>query len=209
MCRRGRTTRIVAMGELASSRIVAAAFAAAAIPAAGSTRAPCSSPTPSTRRPCPTWTPPAREDRRDRGPRCAKPARWPCWAASSARPPHGVTTTLGRGGSDYSAAIFGACLDVDEIQIWTDVDGMLTADPRVVAHTAARAAAVVRRSVRAGVLRREGAASEHDPAGRREEHPGAHPQLAAPGGRRHDDHRGRTRDHGPADGARVQARASR
>jgi aspartate kinase len=44
----------------------------------------------------------------------------------------GVTTTLGRGGSDYSAAIFGACLDVDEIQIWTDVDGMLTADPRVV-----------------------------------------------------------------------------
>jgi aspartate kinase len=45
---------------------------------------------------------------------------------------NGVTTTLGRGGSDYSAAIFGACLGVDEIQIWTDVDGMLTADPRVV-----------------------------------------------------------------------------
>jgi aspartate kinase len=44
----------------------------------------------------------------------------------------GVTTTLGRGGSDYSAAIIGACLGVDEIQIWTDVDGMLTADPRVV-----------------------------------------------------------------------------
>ena len=38
----------------------------------------------------------------------------------------------GRGGSDYSAAIFGACLGVDEIQIWTDVDGMLTADPRIV-----------------------------------------------------------------------------
>ena len=45
---------------------------------------------------------------------------------------NGVTTTLGRGGSDYSAAIFGASLDVDEIQIWTDVDGMLTADPRIV-----------------------------------------------------------------------------
>jgi aspartate kinase len=44
----------------------------------------------------------------------------------------GITSTLGRGGSDYSAAIFGACLDVDEIQIWTDVDGMLTADPRIV-----------------------------------------------------------------------------
>src|SRR5258707_11026301 len=45
---------------------------------------------------------------------------------------NGIASTLGRGGSDYSAAIFGACLDVDEIQIWTDVDGMLTADPRVV-----------------------------------------------------------------------------
>jgi aspartate kinase len=44
----------------------------------------------------------------------------------------GVTTTLGRGGSDYSAAIVGACLEAREIQIWTDVDGMLTADPRVV-----------------------------------------------------------------------------
>jgi len=44
----------------------------------------------------------------------------------------GITTTLGRGGSDYSAAIFGACVDADEIQIWTDVDGMLTADPRIV-----------------------------------------------------------------------------
>jgi aspartate kinase len=47
--------------------------------------------------------------------------------------PQGVTTTLGRGGSDYSAAIIGAALDAREIQIWTDVDGMLTADPRVVA----------------------------------------------------------------------------
>ncbi|MGH9386075.1 MAG: aspartate kinase [Vicinamibacterales bacterium] len=44
----------------------------------------------------------------------------------------GVTTTLGRGGSDFSAAIVGACLGASEIQIWTDVDGMLTADPRIV-----------------------------------------------------------------------------
>lgn len=47
--------------------------------------------------------------------------------------PDGVTTTLGRGGSDYSAAIFGACLGAREIQIWTDVDGILAADPRIVA----------------------------------------------------------------------------
>jgi aspartate kinase len=45
----------------------------------------------------------------------------------------GHTTTLGRGGSDYSAAIVGAGVGAEEIQIWTDVDGMLTADPRIVA----------------------------------------------------------------------------
>jgi len=44
----------------------------------------------------------------------------------------GVLTTLGRGGSDYSATILGAALDADEIIIWTDVDGVLTADPRLV-----------------------------------------------------------------------------
>lgn len=43
------------------------------------------------------------------------------------------TTTIGRGGSDYSAAIFGAALNSEEIEIWTDVDGILTADPRKVA----------------------------------------------------------------------------
>ena len=45
---------------------------------------------------------------------------------------NGQTTTLGRGGSDYSAAIVGAGIDAEEIQIWTDVDGMLTADPHIV-----------------------------------------------------------------------------
>src|SRR6185437_14298466 len=44
----------------------------------------------------------------------------------------GHTTTLGRGGSDYSAAIVGAGVDAEEIQIWTDVDGMLTVDPGIV-----------------------------------------------------------------------------
>jgi aspartokinase/homoserine dehydrogenase 1 len=44
----------------------------------------------------------------------------------------GQTTTLGRGGSDYTAAIFGAALNAQEIQIWTDVNGMMTADPRMV-----------------------------------------------------------------------------
>lgn len=50
------------------------------------------------------------------------------FVASDAR---GRTTTLGRGGSDYSAALIGAALRASEIQIWTDVDGVLTADPRI------------------------------------------------------------------------------
>lgn len=44
----------------------------------------------------------------------------------------GETTTLGRGGSDYTAALVGAALEAKEIQIWTDVPGVLTADPRLV-----------------------------------------------------------------------------
>jgi aspartate kinase len=44
----------------------------------------------------------------------------------------GTTTTLGRGGSDTSAAVLGSVLDAEEIQIWTDVDGLMSADPRLV-----------------------------------------------------------------------------
>lgn len=46
--------------------------------------------------------------------------------------PEGVITTLGRGGSDYSAAIIGSVLPADDVWIWTDVDGVMTADPRLV-----------------------------------------------------------------------------
>jgi aspartokinase/homoserine dehydrogenase 1 len=46
--------------------------------------------------------------------------------------PDGVTTTLGRGGSDYSASIIGQVLEADEVWIWTDVDGVMSADPRLV-----------------------------------------------------------------------------
>ncbi len=47
--------------------------------------------------------------------------------------PDGATTTLGRGGSDTSATLLGEALEADEVQIWTDVDGVLTADPSLVA----------------------------------------------------------------------------
>ena len=122
---------VAATGELASSRIVAAALAEAGVPAA--------------------WVDARQVIVTDAEYTCAVPdmaatgARAQRTIASVTRrgevavlggfigaTAEGVTTTLGRGGSDYSAAIAGACLDVDEIQIWTDVDGMLTADPRVV-----------------------------------------------------------------------------
>ncbi len=46
----------------------------------------------------------------------------------------GITTTLGRGGSDFTAAIIAAALDASALEIWTDVSGMMTADPRLVSH---------------------------------------------------------------------------
>ncbi len=46
--------------------------------------------------------------------------------------PEGIITTLGRGGSDYTAAIIGSVLPADDVWIWTDVDGIMTTDPRIV-----------------------------------------------------------------------------
>ena len=45
---------------------------------------------------------------------------------------NGIVTTVGRGGSDYTATILGVALSVDEVWIWTDVDGIMTADPRII-----------------------------------------------------------------------------
>jgi len=123
---------LVAVGELASSRIVAAALVGAGLPA--------------------VWLDARELLVTDAAHGAATPDR----AATDARlrervrpllekgqvvvtggfvgsSASGATTTLGRGGSDYSAALFGAGLEAQEIQIWTDVDGMLTADPRLVA----------------------------------------------------------------------------
>lgn len=61
----------------------------------------------------------------------SKPALF-CATGFIASDEAGQTTTLGRGGSDYTAAVIGAALNANEIQIWTDVDGFMTADPRMV-----------------------------------------------------------------------------
>jgi aspartate kinase len=114
----------------------------------------------------------------------------------------GHTSTLGRGGSDYSGALVGAGIDAREIQIWTDVDGMLSADPRVIA---SHLAAVVCRGGRARILWREGAASEHDSSGRRAEHSRPHSQLVEAGRRRHLDYRADGRRRPASDRAGQQA----
>lgn len=127
----GRRTvdAILAAGELASSRILAAALKAAGVPAvwvdarrvivtdARHTRAA-----------------PRLDETRARVARVVRPrieaGRVPVLGGFVGATPAGVTTTLGRGGSDYTAALVGSALGADEIQIWTDVDGLLTADPR-------------------------------------------------------------------------------
>jgi aspartate kinase len=122
---------LVAMGELASSRIVAAAFAERGVPAVWVDARRVLVTDADHTQALPDMEATLGRTREELGARVAA-GQVPVTGGFIGATAGGVTTTLGRGGSDYSAAIFGACLDVDEIQIWTDVDGMLTADPRVV-----------------------------------------------------------------------------
>ncbi len=122
---------VVAMGELASSRIVAAAFQEQKLPATWVDSRHVLVTDADHMAAVPDMDATCRKAQQVVAPITAA-QQVPVMGGFIAATADGVTTTLGRGGSDYSAAIFGACLDVGEIQIWTDVDGMLTADPRVV-----------------------------------------------------------------------------
>src|SRR2546426_285297 len=122
---------VAAAGELVSSRMVAAALAEHDLPAVWIdarhvviTDAEHGAAAPDLAA--------TRERAREHLGRAAKAGQIPVVGGFIGATAQGVTTTLGRGGSDYSAAILGASVDADEIQIWTDVDGMLTADPRIV-----------------------------------------------------------------------------
>ena len=84
----------------------------------------------------------------------------------------GRPTTLGRGGSDFSASILAAALDAGELWIWTDVDGIMTADPRLVPDARRARRGHLRRGRRAGLQRRQGAASAHAGAAGGEADPG-------------------------------------
>ena len=179
--------RVAAAGELMSSRIVAAALTSAGTPA--------------------QWIDPRRVLITDDG----RPVAIPLLDATRAAAARelqpivdagevavtggfvgataaGITTTLGRGGSDLSASVLGAALNAREIQIWTDVDGMLTADPRVVEGAEVGTSPVVRRSVRARILRRQGAASKHHSSRCRRRDTRPDSQFASPRGSRQPDH---------------------
>ena len=96
---------------------------------------------------------------------------------------HGITATIGRGGSDFSAAIIGALLHAEEIQIWTDVNGILTADQN---H-------VVQRSGGTGLFRCTGAASRNNSSRSEKKYSRPRIELQKSGIRRHRDH-GETED---------------
>lgn len=122
---------IAAVGEICSSRIVTAALTSEGVPAAWVDARTVMVTTDGF-----TAAPPLMEQTTVRARAAMLPLLdtgiVPVMGGFVGATEQGITTTLGRGGSDYSAAIIGACLDASEIQIWTDVDGMLTADPRIV-----------------------------------------------------------------------------
>ena len=122
---------IAAMGELLSSRLVAAALASAGLPAlwVDARTAIVTSGDHTRATPLPAET---RAALRAAVLTPIDAGQVPVLGGFVGATAGGHTTTLGRGGGDYSGAIVGAGIDAAEIQIWTDVDGMLTADPRVI-----------------------------------------------------------------------------
>jgi aspartate kinase len=122
---------IAAMGELLSSNIIAAALDEAGVPAAWVDARRAVVTDDEHTRAAPLMRETAAALRASVVP-AVEAGRVPVLGGFIGATADGITTTLGRGGSDYSAAIVGAGVGAREIQIWTDVDGMLTADPRVV-----------------------------------------------------------------------------
>src|SRR6266511_1879329 len=134
--RAGLRDEVVSYGERLSSSLLAAVLAAAGLPARHVDARRCIVTDDTHGRAAPDRPESERCTRAELVPlleRGAIPVLGGYIAASRS----GATTTLGRGGSDYTAALVGAALGADEIQIWTDVPGVMTADPRVVPHARA------------------------------------------------------------------------
>jgi aspartate kinase len=121
---------LLSFGELLSSMIVADAFTARGLNAAWVDSRECVVSDATYTRAVPRMA-----ETRERANKKIRPlvasSRVPVMGGFIAASTEGIPTTLGRGGSDYSAAIIGAALDADRIEIWTDVEGMMTTDPRL------------------------------------------------------------------------------
>jgi aspartate kinase len=124
------TDHVAAFGEVLSSRIVKAAFSAHGIEAALVDSRQCVVTDGAHTRAAPLM-----QETRERLQAKVQPlvadGRVPVMGGFIGATKAGVTTTIGRGGSDYSAAIVGAELGAERIEIWTDVDGMMTTDPNL------------------------------------------------------------------------------
>ena len=121
---------LLSFGELLSSLMVADAFAVRGLNAAWVDSRECLVTDATHTRAVPQMAETREKSKKKIAPLLAK-KRVPVMGGFIAATSDGVPTTLGRGGSDYSAAIVGAALDADRIEIWTDVEGMLTTDPRL------------------------------------------------------------------------------
>jgi aspartate kinase len=121
---------VASFGEVLSSKIVAAAFAARGLPGAHVDSRQCLLTDSSYTRAVPQF-----DETNDRLRKRVQPlldnGKVPVMGGFIGSNRTGITTTIGRGGSDFSAAIFGAGLNAERIEIWTDVDGMMTTDPRL------------------------------------------------------------------------------
>ena len=121
---------LLSFGELLSSRIVADAFAVRGLNAAWVDSRQCLVTDATHTRAVPQMSETREKSKKVISPLLGK-KRVPVMGGFIAATEDGIPTTLGRGGSDYSAAILGAALDADKIEIWTDVEGMMTTDPRL------------------------------------------------------------------------------
>jgi aspartate kinase len=125
------TDAVAARGELWSSRLVAAAMIGAGLDAAWVDIRPIMVTDGRFGRATP-YTQVLNKRARDQLTPLAKAAKISVTQGFIGATATGVTTTLGRGGSDFTAALLGAALEAERVEIWTDVDGLMTADPRIV-----------------------------------------------------------------------------
>jgi aspartate kinase len=121
---------VAAYGEMLSSKIVAAAFAALDMPSAHVDSRQCIITDGAHTKAAPLFAE-TDERLRTKVQPLLDQGRVPVMGGFIGATKAGVTTTIGRGGSDYSAAIIGAGLNAERIEIWTDVDGMMTTDPNL------------------------------------------------------------------------------